>query len=1052
MKGFYKRWGKKMLCIALAIAFCLPISIINISAKNDVEIVADSQTFNNYNKWLNLGTKYSGAVWTDKTVVDKPYTFESDGKGNPSGKTTISPKKDNFLAGLSTMSETYSVEGEAIVPMDTVFVLDLSSSMYENYMDKEKKVTRAEAMVDAANSAIKTLLSSNENNRVGVVAYSGHNKDKKSTTVLSKLDTYTDQQAILSHLKIDMQEKYLEGQTGRRDFNSGTNIQMGIYEGVEMLTTNNPDPSVTINGEKVYRSPAMVLLSDGAASYASSAKNWWKPNEDEITGKGNINSLSYEGLGFLAAMTAAYHKNTINEHYHTKDAKIYTIGVGLDLNGGNASEGKAATVTLNPTKENLDADYSENGYAALYKQHWDDYSKGRDFDISVMSSSSPDPKYSFSNANNNILDTPLSFQYNDGYWPSDDIDELNNAFKEIVIEIEKNAQRYPTDLDDDDPNKSGYVTFNDKIGQYMEVKDMKGVLCYNYYTRGGEISELLTKDPSDLTSAQKQDLQQFFKFVAQRLNITDLQTAKKLISNAIRYGQISYNSESDFSNYFAWYADDNNKFLGFCPKPDMQDILNGTTTDDDFPNVPENATKVIKSYSYWNEDLKDKLQDNGNLLYLFSSVQTNLKTAEQTVEAKVPASLIPLTRTHIKESDDEQTVDFKNSRISIQKPLRYLYEVGLREDLDSKNLGSKLSSSYKEENKVPGTNHEYYFYTNEWDRSKDILSKTTANFNPSPKNRFYYFTEDTMLFTDSEGKHPLDTDPAIGQSCYYKYNYYDFIKDGNGKIVDIQKKSVYREVKVGEKNDENQVSIDSIKSTNQGFYYVQHGTQRITDLANVNLKKNSGGTIGNLTESNDTSFVTVWKDKDKAETTYLGNNGRLSLQAETGSISITKTDSADSNKKLSGAEFILYQKDNGNTKYYNGSDWVDEREKAKVYQTDASGASMIDGLYEGDYYLEETKAPQGYEAIKDPVKVTVAFGGDAPFITNVEMKNTKKKDIDKPNDDNNKDKTNDDKQNQTNEAGILPGTGDSVPIALMAALLVILIIAIIIIIKKRNKS
>ncbi len=52
------------------------------------------------------------------------------------------------------------------------------------------------------------------------------------------------------------------------------------------------------------------------------------------------------------------------------------------------------------------------------------------------------------------------------------------------------------------------------------------------------------------------------------------------------------------------------------------------------------------------------------------------------------------------------------------------------------------------------------------------LGNTTASFEPSDANSFYYFTEDTPLYTDRECKIPLTKEPTAGEEYYYKRSYY----------------------------------------------------------------------------------------------------------------------------------------------------------------------------------------------------------------------------------------------------------------------------------------
>ncbi|QWU43788.1 SpaA isopeptide-forming pilin-related protein [Bacillus sp. NP247] len=90
-----------------------------------------------------------------------------------------------------------------------------------------------------------------------------------------------------------------------------------------------------------------------------------------------------------------------------------------------------------------------------------------------------------------------------------------------------------------------------------------------------------------------------------------------------------------------------------------------------------------------------------------------------------------------------------------------------------------------------------------------------------------------------------------------------------------------------------------------------------------------------------------------------------------GSLQIIKTDDKDQAKRLAGAEFTL--KD---AKGYVVKEGI---------TTDESGTVKVDGLVPGEYTLEETKAPEGYELTKQVIHVTV----DGEKVVDVEVTNSK---------------------------------------------------------------
>lgn len=88
-------------------------------------------------------------------------------------------------------------------------------------------------------------------------------------------------------------------------------------------------------------------------------------------------------------------------------------------------------------------------------------------------------------------------------------------------------------------------------------------------------------------------------------------------------------------------------------------------------------------------------------------------------------------------------------------------------------------------------------------------------------------------------------------------------------------------------------------------------------------------------------------------------------------LDVTKVDGADG-AALEGAEFVLKNADGEYASVANGifSGWVDE-DKATTLTSDADGKFVVQGLDEGTYYLEETKAPTGYNKLNEDVKVVV---------------------------------------------------------------------------------
>lgn len=90
---------------------------------------------------------------------------------------------------------------------------------------------------------------------------------------------------------------------------------------------------------------------------------------------------------------------------------------------------------------------------------------------------------------------------------------------------------------------------------------------------------------------------------------------------------------------------------------------------------------------------------------------------------------------------------------------------------------------------------------------------------------------------------------------------------------------------------------------------------------------------------------------------------------------------ANKTKKLANAQFVLYKEvteENATVKYYYQWDdtakevkWVTDKTQATTKKTGDDGKASFQGIAAGSYFLEETKAPDGYNKLKDSVPVTI---------------------------------------------------------------------------------
>ena len=136
-----------------------------------------------------------------------------------------------------------------------------------------------------------------------------------------------------------------------------------------------------------------------------------------------------------------------------------------------------------------------------------------------------------------------------------------------------------------------------------------------------------------------------------------------------------------------------------------------------------------------------------------------------------------------------------------------------------------------------------------------------------------------------------------------------------------------------------------------------------------------------------TNQATLTYSNDPTDSTKTTTTPPQEQKVYSSKIVINKFETGKEAVKLPNAEFVLYKQlpfgDEGTLfNYYykwNETDkkveWLREDTKnATVVKTDENGVACFDGLANGTYYLFESKAPAGYNQLKEPFKVEVTGG------------------------------------------------------------------------------
>lgn len=348
------------------------------------------------------------------------------------------------------------------------------------------------------------------------------------------------------------------------------------------------------------------------------------------------------------------------------------------------------------------------------------------------------------------------------YKSASNADELKQVFDGIFSEINKGSG-YPTQTTEGAEHQSGYITFDDKLGSYMQVDNFSAV----------------TFSGKTFTNPQK-----------------------TIEGNVDTY---TFNDTVE---------------------------LNGKSVD-----LSNLVIKVTRS--------------------------TNVAEGD-TIQAKIPAALIPLWNFNVNRDDMTMTV-------SEQKPINIVYTSSLKPKVEGLLANpDETMEAYLQANSADG---KVAFYSNDWNQG--YLGSTTAGFEPSSDNSFYYFTKDTPIYTD-EACTQRATRIDEGTTYWYQHAYYKMKNAGSlsGAVEEVTQPISF-------KGGDAETLEGSIGYDVDHAAYFKAGSCEATFINSLYRAKDK-----NVTETAEDVLNPKWVPTGQIAS-YLGNNGKLSLD-QPGTLAVTK--------------------------------------------------------------------------------------------------------------------------------------------------------------------
>lgn len=903
MKKVKNTLTKRLLAMLLCIIMVAAMLPTVIQAKTEGNRTVDPSTADSWKDMFGtakLDTEYAGGVWTDKSVFLDADEFAS--ATNTKGE-KVTVGEDNFLVALSALAATKEIKGYSTLPTDTVLVLDLSQSM-----DNSDSVP---SMITAANSAIQQLLELNNYNRVGVVAYSGNpnfgSSAASTAQTLLPLGRYTtgtsgkyltnsytagywdgygwDQEwvpadttvSVASDLKVEGTNQ--TAASSSKNTIGGTYMQNGIYQGWKLFEAVEDTEIATGNilgGTK--RIPIMVLMSDGAPTTANSAYagTYGRTEAQTLTpaslGASNAGNggTATNSLGFLTQLTAAFAKAKMEEKYG-RDAMFYTLG--LDLASQDADGASVAAAVLNPTTSN-----------STIRSYWSTVAGltgNQTMSLTVPGTGGNANNKTVAVSGNAALTSADQMLYADRYFSADDSSALNSAFQSIVDEIILQSKYYPTLVPSGEHDVDGYISFGDELGEFMNIKQVEGLVIGDMlFTGSALIDEMLAGNFGNASNWTPLG-QEMLDSVAERLHVP-YDTAATLASLAWRDGQLGKSDTGVYSNYIGWYGDENNAYLGFWDK-DHTEL-----------DYPEKAVYFNKSYGFYG---KDSDVPGGDMMHIIVMTSQNIETGQQGITFRIPANLIPMVTYNI-ELEGYSLDEAKNITMTIDRadPIQLLVEVGLREEVNELTI-HEIAKQVEEENASGNGHHHlhydqatgtYSFYTNRWGsgdggaidytQPQDHLV-TMSHFTPSMENERFYYTEDSIIYSDANGTEYSGSTKPSGTGYYHVRKI--FTLTGSGSAAAITDKYMPIDASVLDEH--------ATYNAEEGFWYIPKGAV-YKEVSSFRQQKNPNET--KTLDYVDYPLVhhpaTSTANDDYEIYNFLGNNGKLVLAPATG-ITLTKT-------------------------------------------------------------------------------------------------------------------------------------------------------------------
>ena len=764
------------------------------AAAYDTKKEADPNTLQTWQPLAKDTTENIGRIWTDKTVSTEDMEFEGiDHKGEIGDS--------QFLVALSALSSTSNTVTTSSRPMDIVLVLDVSGSMSDplqyNYT----------ATYDINTNGRTTYYAKNDNGT--------YTEIERVTGRFNRFDHWelNGEEVEAKRNANDATAGRIQFYTRQEDSSAGSKMDALKIAANNFVTATAKQNDSISDPNKQHEISVVKFAGNQSTSYGNHTytSGWNRYNYSQrlnpLTAytSQTITSLTHSinSIDEGGATSADYGMQLAQSELNTngrKDAQqviiFFTDGEPNHQNGFDSSVANDAISASKTLKDKKAIVYSIGVFGDANPDNTSTAESNR-FNAYMHGISS---NYPAATAWNSLGAAAEELKY---YKAASDADQLNQIFEEILTDV-NTGSGFPTEITQGyEPNKGGYVTFDDQLGAYMQVDAFKSILF----------------------AEQKFDL--------------DPDTGVKTEGNVT-----TYTFEGEGGN-------------GLYPNGNLHDIIITVTKSDD------------------------------------------LAVGDQ-VKVQIPASMIPLRHFYVDtNADGETTMDVKETW-----PIRIMYGASmkpgvvetLQDGLDDSAVDQALEAYLgANQTKIDGKEAAFFYsnlYTGKsWvGHDGQTLGDTIASFDPAKGNTFYYFTEDTPIYTDEDFTQPVMGQPVSGDTYYYKKVFWSLEEE---QPVETTVASPFA-------SDNFEQASANWAVNEQGEVYIKAGSAKLTRVDSLTLSKEK-----NTTNTATEVINPQWDNVNNPQTllVYLGNNGRVAMEVP-GALAITKDATVAADKNLDEQEIV----------------------------------------------------------------------------------------------------------------------------------------------------